>query len=317
MPEFRHADDQITRYAEGVTSNGARVLDSLNQIAEIFLANPIIGFLIAPAILTLIAYGVFRVRDELSQHALQNTAATIVVVGLNYAAILAFSDDINWAAQTAYQSLGIPTLSPEVWAATPLWLVCIVGFVAKDFADYWAHRIMHTTWGWPAHAAHHSDTHVNAFTTFRVHYFESLVMTFTYIVMLTWLQMPQALPFVIMMAYLHNLYVHMNLPWAHGPFKLLLASPAFHRWHHADVPAAYGKNLANAIPAWDALFGTYYYPGVCTDVMGAKLTGIEDKNPILIFIYPFQEWGRLIRQMFVRKPQTPVDLEPRLQRSEQ
>ena len=292
-------------------------MDRLNSIGAFYLAHPIIGFFVAPAILTLFAYFILRQKEELGRHAIENTAATIVVVGFNYAAILIFNEELHWAAQTAYQSLGIPHLPPEIWDTTPLWLVCILGFVAKDFADYWAHRVMHTTWGWPTHAAHHSDTHVNAFTTFRVHYFESVVMFLTYIILLTWLQMPQALPFVIMMGYLHNLYVHMNLPWAHGPFKLLLASPAFHRWHHADVPAAYGKNLANAIPAWDALFGTYYYPGVCKAPMGAKLTGIEDKNPISIFLYPFQEWGRMIAQRLSR-PRAPGSAPaPRLHRSEQ
>ncbi len=294
-------------------------MDTLNAISRVFLTYPVFMFFVAPATMTLIAYAVFRKRDELSRHAVENTAATITLIGLNYAAILLFTDEINAAAQSAYAILGIPRLSPEVWATTPLWLLCVLGFVARDFADYWAHRIMHTKWLWPTHAAHHSDTHVNAFTTYRVHYFESLVMAFTYIVLLTWLQMPHAIPFVVAMSLIHNLYVHMNFAWAHGPFKLLLASPAFHRWHHADTPAAYGKNLANSIPAWDALFGTYYYPGVCTAPMGAKATGIEDKNALLIFIYPFQEWGRLFRGAFRKLRTDPAKnalKAPNLQRSE-
>lgn len=269
-------------------------MDLLNRIGEIYLNSPLLRLCLAPALFCALAYIIYRKRDEISTNAIQNTAATLVVVGLNFAVILLFADEINRFAQGAYDSLGIPTLPRDVWDDVPLWLVVIIGVVAKDFADYWSHRWMHTTWGWPAHAAHHSDTHVNAFTTFRVHYFETIVMTVSYIVLLTWLQMPEALPFVLMVSHMHNLYVHMNVPIDHGPFKFLLASPVFHRWHHADVPEVYGKNLANIIPAWDALFGTYYEDGVCHEKMGALSTDVDDKNPFLIFLYPFQQWGRLV-----------------------
>ena len=170
---------------------------------------------------------------------------------------------------------------------------------------------MHTTWLWPTHAAHHSDTHVNAFTTFRVYFLEAIIMALSYIVLLTWLQMPGAIAVVVLFSHPHNLYVHTNLPFQHGPLKLVLASPAFHRWHQADVKEAYGKNLANMIPAWDAMFGTYHAAGNCEAEMGAKSCGIEDKNPFLIFIYPVQQWTRLVRQRIIRplknrgKPVTP------------
>ncbi len=62
-------------------------------------------------------------------------------------------------------------------------------------------------------------------------------------------------------ASLHNAYVHFEVDIDHGPMNWLIASPRFHRWHHADFPPAYGKNLANAIPAWDMLFGTYFKAG--------------------------------------------------------
>lgn len=270
-------------------------MDVLNRIGEFYLAQPLVRLYVAPALLCVIAYVVFRRRDEFSLNALQNTAATIVVVGFNALVVFWLAEDIDRIAQAAYGALGVPTLPRDFWDGTPVWLLCVLAIVARDFADYWSHRLMHTTWGWPTHAAHHSDTHVNAFTTFRVHYLETLVMSLNYIVLLTWLQMPEALPFAIMFCHLHNLYVHMNLPFRHGPLKLLIASPVFHRWHHADVPEAYGKNLANVIPAWDALFGTYIDPGLCHEKMGAKATGIEDKNPFLIYAYPFQQWSRLIR----------------------
>jgi len=244
----------------------------------------------------LIVYFIVGKKEELGRHAIQNTAATIVVAGINLLAALLFFREINAFAQSAYWSLGIPTLPADTWATTPLWVVCILGIVTKDFVDYWTHRAMHNKWLWPTHAAHHSDTYVNAFTTYRVHFLETIVMTVSYLVALTWLQIPHAIPFVAVLAAVHNMYVHMNIGFEHGPLKYLIASPAFHRWHHADVPEAHGKNLANVMPIYDLMFGTYYYPHRCTEQMGALKSGIEDKNPILIWIYPFHQWGRMLRR---------------------
>jgi sterol desaturase/sphingolipid hydroxylase (fatty acid hydroxylase superfamily) len=180
-------------------------------------------------------------------------------------------------------------------------LVTILAIAAKDFVDYWNHRAMHMKWLWPTHAAHHTDTHVNAFTAYRIHFLETLFMNLTYIVLLTWLQMPGAIPVVALLSLLHNQYVHLDLPFNHGPFKYLIASPVFHRWHHADVDEAYGKNLANMIPAYDVIFGTYYNPGPCTAPLGALKMGLADKNPFQIFIYPAIRWGELVRESLARR----------------
>ena len=270
-------------------------MELLNQISAFYAGVPMANLILAPALLTLIAYFCFKKRDELSLHAFRNTAATVIVVGLNLAAAFLFANDISAALQRGFAALHVPTLPADFWDGTPLWLIAILGIIARDFADYWNHRLMHMTWMWPCHAAHHSDTHVNAFTHFRVHFLESLVMSASYIILLSWLQMPAAIPIVFMFAHLHNLYVHMDLPFRHGPFKLLIASPVFHRCHHADVEAAYGKNLAAVIPAWDAMFGTYYSDEACDAPMGALKTGLADTNPFLIYVYPFQEWARLVK----------------------
>ena len=247
-----------------------------------------------------VLYFVYGRLDELSRNAAQNTAATLMVYGLNLYVGVAYVHDLNAGAQWIYDQLHIPHIDPAIWENAPIWLICVVGLVAVDFCDYWSHRLMHTRWGWPTHAAHHSDTHVNAFTALRIHALEAFVMTTSYLVLLTWLQIPAALPVVIAVALLHNMYVHMDLEWDHGRFKYLVASPVFHRWHHADVPEAYGKNLANLMPLWDKLFGTYHENGVFRGQMGALSSGVEDKNPILIYIYPFREWARLTQQALTR-----------------
>lgn len=257
------------------------------------------------AFAVLILYVVFKKRKEISRHALENTGATLLIGGINILVAILFIKDVNAFMQSAFAALHIPTLDPTVWDGLPLWVVCILGIIAKDFVDYWNHRLMHTKWGWPTHAAHHSDTHVNAFTANRIHFLEAILMTASYVVLLTWLQMPKALPFVIIFYTLHTKYVHMDLPFEHGPLKYWIASPVYHRWHHADVPEAYGKNLANVMPIYDVIFGTYYNPGKCEAPMGALLTGVPDKNVWRIFTYPFEEWGRLIKASWAGRAAQP------------
>ena len=66
------------------------------------------------------------------------------------------------------------------------------------------------------------------------------------------------------------------------------------------MPDANGKNIASVIPLWGKLFGAYYNPGVCHEPMGGLETGVPDRNPILLFIYPLQHWGRLLAEKWRR-----------------
>lgn len=272
-------------------------MEWLNEIPKLNLGVKLIVALTFCYVL----YFVFGRKEELSKHAAENTVASVWVAMLNLVALILFVEDINRFAQKAYAALGIPTLDPNVWNTVPPVLACLLAVVAKDFADYWSHRAMHTKWGWATHAAHHSDTHVNAFTGFRIHFLEAMLMTLYYVILLTWLQLPALIPIMALFYTLHGMYVHMDLPFNHGPLKYLISSPVYHRWHHADEPAAYGKNLANIMPIYDVIFGTYYNPGPCNAPMGALKSGIEDKNPFKIMVYPFQNWVGLIRDEWTKR----------------
>ena len=192
-----------------------------------------------------------------------------------------------------YAALHIPAIPDAVWSGTPAWALALVAIVAHDFANYWNHRVMHMRWLWPVHAIHHSDPEVNGLTSYRVHVLEGLVRGVSYVLLLSWLGLPaDAATYGAVMLGLHNIYVHIDVDWDHGPFKLLLASPRFHRWHHADVPAAYGKNLANVFPVFDWAFGTYRVPGPCIAPMGAQ--GIPQDNPLKLTLWPFIAWAAMI-----------------------
>ena len=275
-------------------------MNVLETVADFYHTQPFVRRYVIPFLGCAIVYFAYRKSREFEWHAIQNTAATIVIFWANLALIFLFFDEISAVLLAIYDWLQVPMMDPAIWDNVPFWLAVIFGIVIKDFIYYWCHRLMHSTWGWPAHAAHHSDTHVNAFTAYRIHFIEYFLNTCAYFLLLTWLQIPETIPFVVMLTALHDQYLHMDVPFTHGPFKILIASPAYHRWHHADVPEAYGKNLANIMPIWDRMFGTHYTYDVVPDEvpMGAVKTGIADKNPLMIYAYPILEWSRLVRNTF-------------------
>ena len=57
-----------------------------------------------------------------------------------------------------------------------------------------------------------------------------------------------------------GILVHWDVDVDLGPLRYVIATPRFHRWHHASAAEARGKNLAGIFPVWDLLFGTFHLP---------------------------------------------------------
>ncbi|TIV70215.1 MAG: sterol desaturase family protein [Mesorhizobium sp.] len=233
-------------------------------------------------------------RLSWSRRAVESVAATLAIFHINLVlvpAVWLLSEQFK----TLYSLLGIPSVASAVWDGLPVWLLSLVAILAHDFANYWNHRVMHLKWLWPVHAIHHSDPVVNGLTTYRVHALEMLVMWGSYTILLTWLGLPaDAMGIGAAILVLHNVYVHVDVDWGHGPLRMLIASPRFHRWHHANEPAAYGKNLANVFPFFDWIFGTYRVPGPCAVAMGAD--GIPSNDVVRLTLWPLLEWARMASQ---------------------
>lgn len=146
-------------------------------------------------------------------------------------------------------------------ATWPGWLQTIVVLVIGDFIGYWLHRAFHRRRLWPFHAVHHATRELTWMAAVRVHPFNDVAP-----------HVAQALPFVVLGfspmlvgAYLpfltfYAILLHANLRWDFGPLRYVLASPTFHRWHHADDARARDRNFAGLLPVWDIAFGTLYLP---------------------------------------------------------
>lgn len=146
-------------------------------------------------------------------------------------------------------------------AAMPGWLQGAIVVILGDFIGYWLHRAFHRGRLWPFHAVHHGARELTWMSAVRVHPVNDAVT-----------RMAQAIPFValgfsplVIGAYLpfltfYAIMLHANLRWDFGPLRYVLASPTFHRWHHANDANARDKNFAGVLPLWDWLFGTLYLP---------------------------------------------------------
>ena len=55
-------------------------------------------------------------------------------------------------------------------------------------------------------------------------------------------------------------FIHANVRWQFRAVRRMVATPAFHHWHHSAESAAVDKNFSVPTPVWDILFGTYYHP---------------------------------------------------------
>ncbi len=143
----------------------------------------------------------------------------------------------------------------------PIWLQMIEVYVLADFVSYWTHRKFHGGRWWPFHAVHHSSEDLDWLSSVRVHPVNSLLMNLAQAAPLALLGFN---PFVaVSTAPIFTLYailLHARVDWTYGALGRLIASPAFHRWHHSKDPLAIDKNFAGLFAFWDVLFGTFYLP---------------------------------------------------------
>ena len=71
---------------------------------------------------------------------------------------------------------------------------------------------------------------------------------------------PAALAAYLPFLTLYAIMLHANVDWSFGPLRNVIASPAYHRWHHSAEEQALDKNFSGLFPVMDILFGTYYLP---------------------------------------------------------
>lgn len=252
----------------------------------IWLLRPYIIIIMIVSAFYIVVFGWKSVLN-VSRGSIESTIKNIALAVTNGCIMLLFFYSFAEASKAFFASF-IPVLPEAFWTGIALPFSLIAYLLATDFANYWSHRILHMRVFWGLHVLHHSDKHMNWSTSFRIHILEYLLMLVCAAFIIGWLQLPsEAAAIAVVIRMWYSKYVHCQLGWSHGRFKKILASPDYHRWHHANTPEAYGKNLCDIFPVWDIMFGTYYYPGPCEAELGVD--NVPD-NFFLQLVYPFRYW---------------------------
>jgi len=182
---------------------------------------------------------------------------------------------------------------PALWALIgPAPTVIITVFIG-DFIGYWRHRTQHSPWLWPAHAIHHSDTHLTWFSLERMHPIDRVGSLFDTL-LLGALGFPAwAVLTNVLVRHFYGYLIHADVPWTLGRASLLFNSPAMHRWHHVRDPEISGKNFATVFSVFDRAFGTFHQPGPCDAPLG--LDDDMGRGAIGQYLYPLRIWARALR----------------------
>lgn len=144
----------------------------------------------------------------------------------------------------------------------PLWLQVGEILVLADLGFYLAHRAFHAVPAlWKFHAIHHSIEELDWLAAYRVHPLDQIAtMAASYGPVLALGYSPEATAIALMLYQWHSLLIHANTRIDFGPLNRIIASPLFHRWHHADDAAARDSNFGGQLALIDWLFGTLILP---------------------------------------------------------
>ena len=151
---------------------------------------------------------------------------------------------------------------------SPLWAKLCAGLLVGELGAYWGHRLSHAIpFLWQFHALHHEAEHMDWLVNTRSH---PIDMVFTRLCTLVPLYVlglggPAQLStstvpvLVLVIGSVWGFLVHANVRWRFGPFEHLVASPAFHHWHHTRS-GPINRNFSSTLPWLDRVFGTYHLP---------------------------------------------------------
>lgn len=177
-------------------------------------------------------------------------------------------------------SIGITNLLAFEVMTWPTWSHLLIGFIVRDFVQWWTHRLLHRVPAlWEFHKVHHSVEQMGFAAHLRYHWMENVVYRTIEYIPLALIGIGLRDFFII---HIFTLAVghfnHSNFKLNLGFLKYIFNNPQMHIWHHAyDLPQErkYGVNFGLTLSIWDYLFKTNYIPHDGRDIR-LGFPGVEE-----------------------------------------
>ncbi len=155
--------------------------------------------------------------------------------------------------------------SAMTWSdAMPVWARWSLALVVAELGTYWGHRWSHEIpLLWRFHAVHHSAEHMDWLVNTRAHPVDMVFVRLcgllpVYALGLVQVSTGKTESVAIALATTFwGFAVHANVRWRFGWLEQLIATPAFHHWHHTRNEHI-DRNYATMFPWMDRLFGTLH-----------------------------------------------------------
>jgi sterol desaturase/sphingolipid hydroxylase (fatty acid hydroxylase superfamily) len=174
-------------------------------------------------------------------------------------------------------------------SALPLVAQVFAMVLVADLTQYWVHRTFHVVPVlWRFHAIHHSVEEMDWLAGSRLHLVDVILTRgLTYVpIFVLGFSKPALMVYVFLVA-AQATFIHANVRWEFRPLRRLVATPAFHHWHHSADQEAVDKNFAVHTPLWDLLFGTYYLPSHWPTQYGLARRAVVPVGWVKQLLYPF------------------------------
>ncbi len=147
-------------------------------------------------------------------------------------------------------------------AFAPGWLSIIITVIVLDGWIYLQHVLFHQVKLLrPLHRMHHSDTHIDFTTGFRMHPGEIVISALykTALIAALGLSATGVLVFELILN-ASSMYTHANIrlgPKLDRTLRMLLITPDVHRIHHSQKIDERNSNYGFFLSIWDRIFATY------------------------------------------------------------